>query len=91
MTTVSDHLAFVAANLTDDARLAQFAARLSVAVSDDEVVVTLSDRSLSIRATAEGLKLGGDEIALGADPQETLGRVAKRLGQRLTQMDGQGI
>ncbi|MEQ1616592.1 MAG: hypothetical protein ABL904_27890 [Hyphomicrobiaceae bacterium] len=88
MPTAADQLAFIAANLAGSAAIARFASRLSISGGDDEVVVNFAGRTLSIRAAGQGLVVGSDEIALGNDEQETLGRVASRLAQRLTQMDG---
>lgn len=88
MPSAADQLAFIAAHLGQSAAIARFANRLSISGSGEEVVVAFGGRTLSIRAAGQGLVVGSDEIALGEDEQETLGRVASRLAQRLTQMDG---
>jgi galactose mutarotase-like enzyme len=89
MPSVTEHLAFIAANLADHSGLGRFASRMSINGSAEEVVVNLGGRNLSIRASGQGVAIGAEEIGLGDDPQETLGRVANRLALRLSQMDGQ--
>lgn len=88
MPTAAEHLDFIAAGLSECPALAKFASRLSVAGGGDEVVVNFAGRNLSIRFSGQSVVIGSDEIALGDDQQETLGRVANRLAQRLSQMDG---
>jgi galactose mutarotase-like enzyme len=88
MPAAAEQLDFIAAGLADCPALAKFTSRMSISGSGDEVVVTFGGRNLSIRVSGQSVVVGGDEIALGNDAQETLGRVASRLAQRLTQMDG---
>jgi hypothetical protein len=88
MADAAAHLDYIVGHLAGEPALARFASRMSVAGDGDEVVVTLAGRSVSIRASGQGLVLGSDDIDLAADPQETLDRVTKRLVHRLTQMDG---
>ncbi len=90
MSDATEHLGYIAAHLVDDAGLARFASRISVAGSDDEVVVSLAGRNLSIRPNRQGLTVGSDEVMLAGDPATTLSRVAARVALRLTQIDGQG-
>lgn len=86
----AEHLGHIAAHLVDNAVLARFASRIHVARNDDEVVVTLAGRSLSIRSTGQRLMVGSDDIPLAEAPAVTLNRVAAHVALRLSQMDGYG-
>ncbi len=88
MPAASEHLGYIAANLAAASAVAKFSTRLSISGGGDEVVVGLGERTLSIRVSGQGLVVGSDEVALGEDERETLGRVASRLALRLSQMDG---
>ena len=91
MADASEHLGHVAAHLADTTQLSRFISRVSISGGGDEIIVALAGRNLAIRAAGQSLRIGSEEIALGADAQGTLNRVAIVVGRLLAQIDEQGI
>jgi hypothetical protein len=88
MPAPSDHLAYIATHMGDVGSLAQFAKRMGIMQTGNDLVIDLAGRQLRIRASDQALVIGSDEVALGADAESTLKNLAPLLAKRLSQMDG---